>query len=63
MSLTTTPITLMAAWFAADQAINGNGRWKVQWYAHPCPVGNSKLIYSVVNLYDYWMSIVISNTL
>ena len=50
-------------WVAADRAINGNGRWKVQWYAHPCPVGNSKLIYSVVNLQDYWMSIVISNTL
>eukprot|EP00891_Asterochloris_glomerata_P005025 jgi/Astpho2/5025/Aster-x0226 len=50
------------AYYDIDRAINGNGRWKVQWYAHPCPVGNSKLMYSVVNLDSYWMSIVISNT-
>lgn len=46
-----------------DQAINGNGRWQVQWYATPCPVGDSKLMYSITVIDQYWFSLVVSNTL
>lgn len=45
-----------------DQAINGNGRWQVQWFATPCPVGNSKLMYSITIIDQYWFSLVVSNT-
>ncbi|KAA6428967.1 MAG: hypothetical protein FRX49_01077 [Trebouxia sp. A1-2] len=45
-----------------DQAINGNGRWQVQWFATPCPVGNSKLMYSITVIDQYWFSLVVSNT-
>ena len=46
-----------------DQAINGNGRWQVQWYATPCPVGNSNLFFSITVIDQYWFSLVVSNTL
>lgn len=46
-----------------DQAIDGNGRWQVQWYATPCPVGNSNLMYSITVVDQYWFSLVVSNTL
>jgi len=46
-----------------DQAIDGNGRWQVQWFATPCPVGNSKLMYSITVIDQYWFSLVVSNTL
>ena len=46
-----------------DQAIDGNGRWQVQWYATPCPVGNSNLMYSITVIDQYWFSLVVSNTL
>lgn len=46
-----------------DQAIDGNGRWQVQWYATPCPVGNSNLMYSITVIDYYWFSLVVSNTL
>lgn len=45
-----------------DQAIDGNGRWQVQWYATPCPVGNSNLMYSITVIDYYWFSLVVSNT-
>ncbi|KAL3144188.1 hypothetical protein ABBQ32_003969 [Trebouxia sp. C0010 RCD-2024] len=47
---------------ALDQAINGNGRWGVQWYATPCPVGDSTLVYSITVIDQYWFSLVVSNT-
>jgi len=46
-----------------DQAIDGNGRWQVQWFSTPCPVGNSKLMYSITVIDQYWFSLVVSNTL
>ena len=46
-----------------DQAINGNGRWQVQWFATPCPVADSKLMYSITVIDQYWFSLVVSNTL
>ena len=46
-----------------DQAIDGNGRWQVQWFATPCPVGDSKLMYSITVIDQYWFSLVVSNTL
>lgn len=45
-----------------DQAINGNGRWQVQWFATPCPVADSKLMYSITVIDQYWFSLVVSNT-
>lgn len=48
---------------ALDQAMNGNGRWDVQWYATPCPVGDSTLMYSITVIDQYWFTLVVSNTL
>ena len=41
---------------------NKNGRWKIEWYAVPCPVGNSTFRYDIVVSSQYWFSMVISNT-
>ena len=43
-------------------ANNGNGRWQGDWFAVPCNVGDSKLIYSVVVSSYYWFSMVVSNS-
>ncbi|KAK9834151.1 hypothetical protein WJX81_003220 [Elliptochloris bilobata] len=45
-----------------DLNLNGDGRWKVQWHAMPCNVGDSKLHYSIVVSTYYWFSLVVSNT-
>ena len=45
-----------------DQASSGDGRWNVEWYAVPCNVGSSALVYSVVVSSYYWFSLVVSNT-
>ena len=41
---------------------NGNGRWKIEWYAVDCPVGDSTLRYDIVVSSQYWFSLVVSNT-
>jgi hypothetical protein len=41
---------------------NGDGRWKVEWYAIPCPTGDSSLRYDIVVSSYYWFSLVVSNT-
>ncbi len=41
---------------------NGDGRWKIEWYAVPCPVGDTNLRYDIVVSSQYWFSLVISNT-
>ena len=40
----------------------GDGRWKIEWYAVPCPVGDTKIRYDIVVSSQYWFSLVISNT-
>ena len=45
-----------------DLNLNGDGRWKVEWHAVPCEVGDSKLHYSIVVSTYYWFSLVVSNT-
>ena len=45
-----------------DLNANANGRWKIEWYAVPCPVGNSTFRYDIVVSSQYWFSMVISNT-
>lgn len=45
-----------------DQATSGDGRWKVEWYAVPCNVGSTPLVYSIVVSSYYWFSMVVSNT-
>ncbi|CAL8470266.1 g9808 [Coccomyxa elongata] len=40
----------------------GDGRWKVEWYAVPCNVGDSNLRYDIVVSSYYWFSLVVSNT-
>ena len=45
-----------------DLNLNGDGRWKVEWHAVPCNVGDSKLVYSIVVSTYYWFSLVVSNT-
>ncbi len=46
-----------------DQNINGDGRWRMEWFAVPCNVGDSKIKYTpITNLGpDYW-AFVVSNT-
>jgi len=41
---------------------NGDGRWKVEWYAVPCNTGDSSLRYDIVVSSYYWFSLVVSNT-
>ena len=45
-----------------DLNLNGDGRWKVEWHAVPCEVGDSKMHYSIVVSTYYWFSLVVSNT-
>ncbi len=45
-----------------DLNLAGDGRWKVEWHAVPCNVGDSKLKYSIVVSTYYWFSLVVSNT-
>ena len=45
-----------------DQATSGDGRWNIEWYAVPCNVGSSTLVYSIVVSSYYWFSLVVSNT-
>jgi hypothetical protein len=45
-----------------DLNIAGDGRWRVEWFATPCDVGDSKLHFKVVVSNPYWASFVISNT-
>ena len=45
-----------------DLNLNGDGRWKIEWHAVPCNVGDSKLKYSIVVSTYYWFSLVVSNT-
>ncbi|CAL5218467.1 g150 [Coccomyxa viridis] len=40
----------------------GDGRWKIEWYAVPCPVGDTNIRYDIVVSSQYWFSLVISNT-
>ena len=28
-----------------DQQLNGDGRWRIEWFATQCDVGSSKLMY------------------
>ena len=44
-----------------DLNIAGDGRWKAEWYAVPCNVGDSKLNYKIVKSSPYWFSMVVSN--
>jgi hypothetical protein len=46
-----------------DQNINGDGRWRVEWFAVPCNVGDSKIRYSRISTLgpEYW-ALVVSNT-
>ncbi|KAK9902216.1 hypothetical protein WJX75_007899 [Coccomyxa subellipsoidea] len=45
-----------------DQNIDGDGRWKIEWYAVPCNVGDTKMRYDLVVKTYYWIAIVVSNT-
>lgn len=45
-----------------DLANDGNGRWKGEWFAVPCNVGDTRLTYSIVVSSYYWFSMVVSNT-
>ena len=44
------------------QDIDGDGRWRIEWYGVPCNVGNTKLEYTFVVKQYYWFELVISNT-
>lgn len=44
-----------------DQNINGDGRWRTEWFAVPCNVGDSKITYKIVYMTEYW-GLVIGNT-
>jgi hypothetical protein len=46
-----------------DQNINGDGRWRVEWFAVPCNVGDSKIKYTpITNLGPEYWAFVVSNT-
>ncbi|BDA51120.1 hypothetical protein COCOBI_17-3400 [Coccomyxa sp. Obi] len=45
-----------------DQNIDGDGRWRIEWYAVPCNVGDTKMRYELVVKTYWWIAIVISNT-
>ena len=46
-----------------DQNINGDGRWRVEWFAVPCNVGDSTLRYSrISNLGPEYWALVVSNS-
>ena len=44
------------------QDIDGDGRWRIEWYGVPCNVGNTKLEYTFVVKQYYWFELVVSNT-
>ena len=44
------------------QNIDGDGRWKIEWYGVPCNVGDGKLQYSFVMKDYYFFEFVVSNT-
>lgn len=44
------------------QNIDGDGRWRIEWYGVPCNVGGTKLQYSFVVKHYYWFELVVSNT-
>ena len=44
------------------QNIDGDGRWKIEWYGVPCNVGDSKLQYSFTMKDYYFFEFVVSNT-
>ena len=46
----------------ALQNIDGDGRWKIEWYGVPCNVGDTKLDYHFKVKQYYWFELVISNT-
>ena len=50
------------AYGSLDINANGDGRWGVEWYAVPCPVGDSTMRYDIVVSSYYWFSMIVSNT-
>jgi hypothetical protein len=46
----------------ALQNIDGDGRWKIEWYGVPCNVGGTKLDYRFKVKQYYWFELVVSNT-
>ena len=50
------------AYGSLDINANGDGRWGLEWYATPCPVGDSTMRYDIVVSSYYWFSMVVSNT-
>ena len=44
------------------QDIDGDGRWRIEWYGVPCNVGDTKLEYTFVVKQYYWFELVVSNT-
>ena len=48
--------------FGCMQNIDGDGRWKIEWYGVPCNVGDGKLQYSFVMKDYYFFEFVVSNT-
>ena len=44
------------------QNIDGDGRWRIEWYGVPCNVGDTKLEYTFVVKQYYWFELVVSNT-
>ncbi|KAK9829703.1 hypothetical protein WJX72_007439 [[Myrmecia] bisecta] len=46
-----------------DQNLNGDGRWKIEWFPIPCNVGAGKFYYSIFpGAFQHWAMFAISNT-
>lgn len=45
-----------------DLAVDGNGRYKIEWKQIPCNVGDSKLHYGLQNSNPYYVKLQISNS-
>ncbi|KAK9830390.1 hypothetical protein WJX72_011477 [[Myrmecia] bisecta] len=46
-----------------DQNLNGDGRWKIEWYPIPCNIGAGKFYYSMFpGAFQHWAMFAISNT-
>ena len=44
-----------------DQELNGDGRWRIEWYPVQCAVGNTPFVYSFQGSNSYYIKLQISN--